>query len=451
MSKDMVIADHLTKAYKVYASPADHVKEVFAFGKRCYHRDFKALNDVSFHLEKGERLGIVGENGSGKSTLLKILSGVLTPTSGAYYVGGRVTSLLELGTGFNLELSGEDNVFQNGMLMGYTRQEMARRLPLIHDFSELGDFIRQPIKTYSSGMLVRLAFSCAVFVEPEVLIIDEALSVGDAYFQNKCFYKIKQLLESGVTFIYVTHNYDSIKTLCNKGLMLEQGRVAAQGDAEMVSDCYLKTILEKQNRSRWYQTIKESQARAEEKERSTPAATTGGNGSVAFCISEGFAKQVEPLRAGTGEARIRNVELLNSRGERTERIYYDETVTIRVHFEVYQDTSRDFSVGVGVCDDKGVQVLQFTTSDEGLDLGSMKKNDQGVIDLSFKNTLAPGQYNIKLGIADLMNSPLYPNYRIIEKTIDYCVGGYQFEVSFERVPKAVWGKVAHPVQVVRVL
>ncbi|HQH27367.1 MAG TPA: ATP-binding cassette domain-containing protein, partial [Oligoflexia bacterium] len=360
MSEDIVIADRLTKTYKVYARPSDHLREIASLGRRCYHRDFKALDDVSFSLVRGDRLGIVGENGSGKSTLLKMLSSVLTPTSGAYYVGGRVTSLLELGTGFNPDLTGEENVFQNGMLIGYSRQEMKQRFPLIHDFSELGDFIWQPLKTYSSGMMVRLAFSCAVFVEPEILIIDEALSVGDAYFQNKCFYKIRSLLDQGVTFIYVTHNYDSIKSLCNKGLMLEQGRVAMAGEAKLVSDYYFKTILEKQNRSRWYQSMPEAARSNADGAEQAPEQSQALVPVLAaeFSRSDAFARQVAPLRSGTGDARITDVALLNTRGEKIDRLYWNEEAAIRVYFEVKNETSVSFSVGAGICDAKGVQVIQ---------------------------------------------------------------------------------------------
>ena len=452
MRSEIVIADRLTKIYRVYPQPSDHLKELFSFGRCSYHRDFKALDDVSFTLHRGDRLGIVGENGSGKSTLLKVLSGVLTPSTGAYYVGGRLTSLLELGTGFNSELSGEENVFQNGMLMGYSHQEMAKRYPLIHDFSELGDFIKQPIKTYSSGMLVRLAFACAVFVDPEILIIDEALSVGDAYFQSKCFYKIKSLLEKGATFIYVSHNYDSIKTLCNKGLMLDQGRVVKDGDSQLVSDFYVKTILEKQNKSRWYQSVRSGEENTENGNNGDggPREAAALGARLEFRESERFEKQVAPLRTGTGEALIRCVELLNSSGESIERLRLGEDAVIRVYFEVREQTSPNFSIGVGICDDKGVQVLQFTTSDEGLLLEGLRPGTRAIVDFRFKNPLAPGPYNIKLGIADLMDSPMQPGYRIIEKTIDYCVGGFQFDVSFDGVQKAVWGKVAYPVEVSRV-
>lgn len=224
MSNDIAISvQNLTKIYKLYDTPLDRLKEsVNPFGKK-YHKDFYALNDVSFEIKKGETVGIIGKNGSGKSTLLKIITGVLTPSSGNVTVNGKISALLELGAGFNPELTGIENVFFNGMLMGYSREEMNEKLDAILSFADIGEFVYQPVKTYSSGMFIRLAFAVAVNVEPEILIVDEALSVGDVFFQQKCFAKIRKILESQITFLFVSHDMSALQNLCDRGILLKQG------------------------------------------------------------------------------------------------------------------------------------------------------------------------------------------------------------------------------------
>ena len=206
MPEEVVIKiENLSKVYKLYNSPVDRLKESLHPLRKQYHHDFYALNNVSFEIKKSESVGIIGKNGSGKSTLLKILTGVLTPTSGTVKVNGKVSALLELGAGFNPELSGIENVYFNGMLMGYTREDMAERLDEILSFADIGNFVHQPVKTYSSGMFVRLAFAVAINVDPDILIVDEALAVGDIKFQRKCFLKIEELRKSNKSILFVSH------------------------------------------------------------------------------------------------------------------------------------------------------------------------------------------------------------------------------------------------------
>ncbi|WP_051598555.1 ABC transporter ATP-binding protein [Selenomonas ruminantium] len=240
MSNDWAIKiDHLSKVYKIFDKPTDRVKEALNPFKKRYSKDFYALNDVSLTIKKGETVGIIGKNGAGKSTLLKIITGVLTPTAGNIQVNGRIASLLELGAGFNPEMSGIENVYMNGTIMGYTKEEMDERLQDIIDFADIGDFINQPVKMYSSGMFARLAFAVNAFVEPDVLIVDEALSVGDAFFQNKCFKKFEELKESNVTVIYVSHDIGSIRRFCDKVLWLERGSTRKYSESDDVCSDYL--------------------------------------------------------------------------------------------------------------------------------------------------------------------------------------------------------------------
>ena len=219
MSEDWAIKiEHLSKVYKIFDKPTDRVKEALNPFRKRYSRDFYALNDVSLTIKKGETVGIIGKNGAGKSTILKIITGVLTPTSGSVQVNGRIASLLELGAGFNPEMTGIENIYMNGTIMGYSKEEMDDRLQDIVDFADIGEFIHQPVKMYSSGMFARLAFAVNVNVTPDILIVDEALSVGDVFFQNKCFKRMDALKKSGVTVLFVSHDMGSIRQLCDKCL-----------------------------------------------------------------------------------------------------------------------------------------------------------------------------------------------------------------------------------------
>ncbi len=244
-----VKAENLSKMYKLYEKPVDRLKESINPFRKKYHREFYALKDVSFEVKKGETVGIIGKNGSGKSTLLKIITGVLTPTEGDIFVNGKVSALLELGAGFNLELTGMENIYLNGLIMGYTKQEMDGKLYDILSFADIGDFIYQPVKMYSSGMFSRLAFAVAINVDPEILVIDEALSVGDAFFQNKCFHKFDSFKEMGRTILFVSHDMGSVKQLCSRVLWLDKGTKADFGDKYRICAGYTNHQIEDQNKN----------------------------------------------------------------------------------------------------------------------------------------------------------------------------------------------------------
>lgn len=247
MKEPVVKIEKLTKVYKLYDNPSDRLKEALSIKKRKYHREHYALNDINFEVNKGETIGIIGTNGSGKSTLLKIITGVLTHTNGKVDVRGRIAALLELGAGFNPEYTGIENIYLNGTMMGYTKNEILEKIEDIIQFADIGEFINQPVKSYSSGMFARLAFAVAINVNPDILIVDEALSVGDVFFQNKCFRKFEELQRKGVTILFVSHDIHSIKQMCSKVLWIEKGKQIIFDDKQTVCSMYINKKIEEMN------------------------------------------------------------------------------------------------------------------------------------------------------------------------------------------------------------
>ena len=238
MEKGSVEVNDLSKVYHLYNKSSDRLRETFSIKKKKYSKDHYALRDINLSIKHGESVGIVGTNGSGKSTLLKLITGVVTPTTGEIKTKGKIAALLELGAGFNPEYTGIENIYLNGTMMGYTEEEMEKRVPGIVDFADIGEFIHQPVKSYSSGMFARLAFAVSINVEPDILIVDEALSVGDTRFQVKCIDKMRELQESGTTILFVTHAIEQIKRFCTRAIWIKNGEVVEDGEASKVVDLY---------------------------------------------------------------------------------------------------------------------------------------------------------------------------------------------------------------------
>lgn len=238
MSEYAIELKHITKTYAMYAKPTDRLKEALDFRRRSYHDTFYALNDVNIHVKKGEMIGFIGENGSGKSTLLKIITGVLTPTSGKMQINGNIAALLELGSGFNPEYSGYDNIYLNGMVLGFTKEQVDEMVDDIISFADIGDHLYQPVKTYSSGMFVRLAFAVAINVDPEILIVDEALAVGDLEFQLKCMEKFTEFRNAGKTILFVSHDVNAVRRFCDRVYWLKNGVVENEGETMEVTEEY---------------------------------------------------------------------------------------------------------------------------------------------------------------------------------------------------------------------
>ncbi|MBE7559237.1 ABC transporter ATP-binding protein [bacterium] len=317
-----VVVEHVSKTYKLYRRPLDRLLDVCLPGPRRY-REFAALSDVSFQLEAGDALGVIGPNGAGKSTLLKILCGIARPSAGRCRLEGRVSALLELGTGFHPEFTGRENIFLSGELLGIPREEMAGRMESIIDFAEIGPFIDAPIRTYSSGMYVRLAFAVASMVDPDVLIVDEALAVGDMYFQKKSIERIKWFVERGKTALFVSHSMELLRRFCNKAMWLDEGRVRALGDVPSVIAGYEHFIQKKEEQKLSEKARAARRAIDEEREarRSRPTAA-------------GF--RVFKKSWGTGEIRLTNVEMLGGDGTARWTFQSGEPVCIRLHFHAFQ-------------------------------------------------------------------------------------------------------------------
>jgi lipopolysaccharide transport system ATP-binding protein len=437
--------DRVCKIYRSYSTPQHKLLEMLSGGRKKYFRETRALDDVSFSMQPGDRLGIVGENGSGKSTLLKMLAGVLTPTSGKVIVRGRVSALLELGAGFTPELTGRENISQFCMLHGMHVDEIAEAIPHIIRFSELGEAVEHPVRTYSSGMAVRLGFACAVYVQPDILIVDEALSVGDAYFQNKCLSKIRSMLDDGITFIYVTHAADAVRSLCNRGLWLERGKVRLAGNSATVGGAYQSEIFSRMVRA----GIAGSVGKPGSEE---PATESGGlniehedNTSRHWDSDRAaaFAARVEPLRTGSGEIRIDDICLVDTGGNETDHVEYGQAVKVRVYFHVESPTPDRCVLSLGVTDANGRQLIHFNAGLRGLYASDAAPHVQHLYEFVFDNTLCPGQFGLVAGVATLNQHPQNKGQTLIERVIDYCSGGARFTIPFptESPDHDLWGIV----------
>lgn len=322
MSETVISLSHITKIYKLYDRPQDRFKETFSLTHKKYAKDFYALRDISFEIKRGESVGFVGKNGSGKSTLLKILTGVLSETSGTKNVNGRISALLELGAGMNMDFTGIENIYLNGTIMGIPREEMEKRVDSIVRFADIGDFIYQPVKTYSSGMFVRLAFAVAIHVDPEILIVDEALAVGDTRFQMKCMDKFMEFMEAGKTILFVSHDLNSIKRFCNRTIWINEGDLIMDGDTDTVTDKY-NDFLRSGLSLAEYQTLTDVNTVQE-------------------------MELPEKAEAEHTIAEVECVVMKNSRGEEINEIVQGEDVTLEVSYQVYEEQVNEPVLGVAI-------------------------------------------------------------------------------------------------------
>ncbi len=345
----MLQVQNVSKLYRLYRKPFDRLLGRVA-------TEFWALRDVSLSVQRGEVFGVVGPNGSGKSTLLQIVSGILEPTRGRVITQGRIAALLELGAGFNPEFTGRENVFLNGEILGISRREMERVFPHIEKFAEIGPFVDRPVKEYSSGMYVRLAFATAIHVDPEILIVDEALAVGDAIFANRCIKKFEDLKKRGITVMFVSHDLGLVKRLSDRAALMVNGRVAAMGSPNEVVNRYVGLVLE----------------REQPREEETPAGTH---------------------RHGDGASRVVEVTLIDAHGEETRSLHPGEPVTIRVRARAAKDLE-DPVVGVLIRNRLGIDVYGTNTRIEGVDLGRVAAGEMFEVAFTFDCLLTRQDYTL---------------------------------------------------------
>lgn len=403
MSSEIAIkVDSINKCYHIYENPRDRLKQfilpriqrLMGDSQKQYFREFWSLKDVSFEIGKGETVGIIGRNGSGKSTLLQIICGTLTPTNGIAQTNGRIAALLELGSGFNPEFTGRDNIYMSCALLGMTPEETEARFDDIAAFADIGEFIEQPVKTYSSGMYVRLAFAVNIVSKPDIMIVDEALSVGDMNFQTKCMTALTRIQESGTTVLFVSHDIGAVKSLCSRAIYLESGSIKAIGKAPEVAELYIRTMREEMNEEQ-----KKFSRSAIGFESQTYKATTNIE-KPEIKKSIAFNNQVEHFRYGTGGARITYVDLLDNERNSVRTINFNQEVTIQIHMESF--TTCDISVNFNILDQKKINITASGFMQANHDTLHVSPDDNYIIEYGLKLPLSEGIYSCRA----LITSPI---------------------------------------------
>jgi lipopolysaccharide transport system ATP-binding protein len=379
MSKVLRV-EGVSKRYRIYERPNDRLREMLTRGHWKRHREFWALKEISFEIEAGTATGIIGPNGSGKSTLLQIMTGTLEPTHGTVWHDGRIAGLLELGAGFNGEFTGIENIFMNAALMGFSRSETEALLPEIERFAEIGPFIHQPVKTYSSGMYVRLAFAVAISASPQILIIDEALAVGDAVFQHRCMRRIKEMKESGVTIFFVSHDPAAIRYLCSRAILLNGGQMVADGAPVDVLNRYQKLIMEREEAFE----AEQSDFPSNGMERSTDGKSKHTPLSYTY-------------RHGDGSAEVVSIELRDAAHCRVEIVETGVPVSVRMRVLFHRDIKNPV-FGFLIRNRHGVQVYGTNTEQQQLSLGEVAKGELVEVAFSFDCWLGTDFYSISCAV-----------------------------------------------------
>jgi lipopolysaccharide transport system ATP-binding protein len=370
--------ESVSKNYAIYAKPGDRLKELVTLGRRSFHRDFWALRDLSFSIRRGEVFCIVGENGSGKSTALQLMAGIMQPASGEVRVSGRVSALLELGAGFNAEFTGRDNVYLNASILGLSKSEIDRRYPEIEKFAEIGSFIHQPVKTYSSGMVVRLAFAVAINVDPEILLVDEALAVGDTYFRHRCMRKVHELRARGVTIVFVSHAIADVKAIGDRALWLEHGRAMAIGDTETVLAQYLASMSE----------------------RDSNTDATPGTPSAEPAVKPAETIPNVDHRYGDRRAEVLGIAIQNEYGDTVHLMTPQGSLLIRITFRANSDLGRP-AAGFMLRNHLGLDFTQIDTEREGHSLPAMRAGEVYTVDFNLvMPEFYPGSFSFSPFVSD---------------------------------------------------
>lgn len=363
-----VCVDQVTKVYKLYDRNRDRIKEALGLTRKKLHREHFALNGIDLKIYRGETVGIIGTNGSGKSTILKIITGVLNPTSGSVTVNGRISALLELGAGFNMEYTGMENIYLNGTMMGFSKEEIRKRIPEILEFADIGDFVNQPVKTYSSGMFVRLAFAVAINIDPEILIVDEALSVGDVFFQSKCYHKFEEFKEQGKTILFVSHDLSSIAKYCDRVILLDKGKKLGEGAPKQMIDDYKRVL------------VGQYEMNADRAEESVVA-----------------GENPELLEYGTRQAEITEYFITDETGKKSNAVIKGTEFSIHMKVAFYEDLEAPI-FAFTIKNIKGTEITGTNTMFEKAFLEPVKAGSKKEIVFTQKMSLQGGEYLLSLGL-----------------------------------------------------
>ena len=400
-AETVIDVNHVSKVYKLYNRPADRFKEAMGLSrKKKLYKEHFALNDVDFHVHRGECVGIIGTNGAGKSTILKIITGVLNPTGGDVKVNGRISALLELGAGFNTEYTGIENIYLNGTMIGFTKEEIDAKLDDILSFAEIGDFVYQPVKTYSSGMFVRLAFAVAINIEPEILIVDEALSVGDLFFQVKCYHKFEEFKKMGKTIVFVSHDLSSVNKYCDRVILLNKGQKYAEGGSKEMIDLYKKIMVSEGKEA-------PAPVKDEGKAPAGPRVKRDGTWKSAMVENPGCSAY------GNGVADIVDYCITDHEGEITNIITDRERYSIKMKVQFHKDVEEPI-FAVTIRDKQGTEICGTNTMYEDSHVGLVKAGEIREVHFTQQMNLKAGEYMLCLGCTGFKNGGFEVYSRLYE-------------------------------------
>lgn len=388
-----ISAEQITKVYKLYDKPSDRLKEALGLSRGKLHKEHYALKGVDLSIYKGETVGIIGTNGSGKSTILKIITGVLNPTGGNLNVNGRISALLELGAGFNMEYNGIENIYLNGTMMGFSEKEIDAKLQNILDFADIGDFVYQPCKTYSSGMFVRLAFAVAINIEPEILIVDEALSVGDVFFQAKCYHKFEEFKQMGKTILFVSHDLSSIAKYCDRVILLNKGTKLGEGSPKEMIDAYKQVLVGQ------YEIPQEEESLLQDEELNQKAAESADKASAKRekLSAEVLGINEKALEYGTKDGEITEFYVTDKKGTKTSAIIKGEEFTLHMKVKFNNDIPAPI-FAFTLKDKHGTEITGTNSMIEKAFLDSVKAGEEKEITFTQNIDLQGGEYLISLGV-----------------------------------------------------
>ncbi|MBR2950575.1 MAG: ABC transporter ATP-binding protein [Lachnospiraceae bacterium] len=412
MERELAIhVEGIDKVYKLYNRNRDRLIESLGLSRKPRSTQHYALKNVNLDIYRGETVGIIGTNGSGKSTLLKIITGVLFPTAGELQVNGRISALLELGAGFNMEYNGIENVYLNGTMMGFSEKEIDEKLPEILEFADIGEYVHQPVKTYSSGMFVRLAFAVAINIDPEILIVDEALSVGDVFFQAKCYRKFEEFKKKGKTILFVSHDLSAISKYCDRAILLNKGTKLAEGTPKDMIDAYKQVLVGQYETPKATENVPDltddpdvrkaldkgnDSKDASAKENGTDQAAEK-NSTAEGTKNAGAQKEADTLEYGSGKASITEFYLTDHKGVRTTAILKGNTFTMHMKVKIHEDLEAPI-FAFSIKNVKGVELTGTNTMFEKSFLESVKAGETKEITFTQRMLLQGGDYLVSLGV-----------------------------------------------------